>query len=127
MQYHALSLAAAGEVDLIGLEGAAVMAAVAANSRIHLHRLSDRGFAGRAKGGVGRFVLGSVVRALGQSLRLFAALMRVPKPNAILVQNPPAFPTLFIGWLASRLRGARFVIGRRDGRWDVELCMGRGQ
>ena len=36
--------------------------------------------------------------------------MRIPKPDVILVQNPPAFPTLFIAWLASRLRGARFVI-----------------
>ena len=47
---------------------------------------------------------------LGQAMRLFAHLMRIPKPDVILVQNPPAFPTLSIAWLASRLRGARFVI-----------------
>lgn len=111
MQYHAVSLAdAGGEVDLIGLDGAPVIPAVAAAPRIHVRRLPDRAFASRAKGGVRRFVFGSAARALGQALRLFASLMRVPKPDMILVQNPPAVPTLFVGWLASRLRGARFVI-----------------
>ena len=111
MQYHAVSLAAAGgEVDLIGLEGAAPIPAVAANSRIHVHRLPDRAFAGRAKGGVRRFVWGSALRAAAQAVRLFATLMRIPKPDLLLVQNPPAVPALSIAWLASRARGARLVI-----------------
>lgn len=111
MQYHAASLAAAGsDVDLIGLEGAAVIPAVASNPRIHVHRLPDRSFPNRAKGGVGRFVFSSAARGLGQAMRMFRILMRIPKPDQILVQNPPAFPTLFVAWLASRLRGARFVI-----------------
>ena len=114
MQYHAASLAspgnAAGEVDLIGLEGAPLMPSVASNARIHVHRLPDRSFAGRSKGGVRRFVFGSAARGMGQGLRLFFTLMRIGKPNVILVQNPPAFPTLFVAWLVSRLRGARFVI-----------------
>src|SRR5688572_26473720 len=111
MQYHAASLAAAGgEVDLIGLEGAPLLPTVASQSRIRAHRLRDRAFAGRARGGVRRFVWGSALRALGQAMRLFATLMRVPKPELILVQNPPAVPALSIAWLASRLRGARFVI-----------------
>jgi beta-1,4-mannosyltransferase len=111
MQYHAVSLAeAGGEVDLVGLEGAPVIPAVASQPRIHLHRLPDRGFAGRARGGVRRFVLASALRGLSQSARLLSMLLRIPKPDLILVQNPPAFPTLFVGWLASRLRGARFAI-----------------
>ena len=111
MQYHAVSLAAAGaDVDLIGLDGAAPIPAVATNARIHVHRLSDRAFAGRARGGVRRFVWGSALRALGQGVRLFATLMRIPKPDVILVQNPPAVPALSIAWLVSRIRRARFVI-----------------
>ena len=111
MQYHAASLAASGsEVDLIGLEGAAVMPAVASNPRIHVHRMSDRAFVNRAKGGIRRFVFSSAARGLGQATRLFRLLMRIPKPDMILVQNPPAFPALSVAWLASRLRGARFVI-----------------
>lgn len=111
MQYHAASLAAeGGEVDLIGLEGAPPVPGVAGDARIRCHRLTDRAFAGRAKGGVGRFVLGSALRGAGQGLRLFSILMRIPKPDGILVQNPPAFPALSMAWLAARLRGASFVI-----------------
>jgi len=111
MQYHALSLAAAGsDVDLIGLEGAAVLPAIASHARIRVHRLPDRAFAGRATGGVKRFVFGSAMRAVGQARRLFGTMMSMPKPDVILVQNPPAFPTLPIAWLAARLRGARLVI-----------------
>jgi len=111
MQYHAVSLAAAGsEVDLIGLEGAPTVPAVSDNARIRCHRLRDRAFAGREKGGIRRFVWGSALRAAGQAARLFSTLMRIPKPDVILVQNPPAVPSLSVAWLAARLRGARFVI-----------------
>jgi beta-1,4-mannosyltransferase len=111
MQYHAASLADAGsDVDLIGLEGTEVIPAVASNPRIRVHRLPDRGFAGRAKGGVGRFVFGSALRGARQGLGLLMTLLRIPRPDTILVQNPPAIPTLFVAWLASRVRGARFVI-----------------
>jgi beta-1,4-mannosyltransferase len=111
MQYHAVSLAATGsDVDLVGLGGAPPIPAVTGNARIHCHRLADRAFARRDKGGIRRFVLGSVLRASGQAVRLFSLLMRLPKPDVILVQNPPAVPTLSIAWLAARLRGARLII-----------------
>jgi beta-1,4-mannosyltransferase len=111
MQYHAASLAAAGsDVDLIGLAGAAVSPMVESHPRITVHRLADRGYERRTKGGIRRFVWGSALRATGQGFRLLRALMAIPRPNTILVQNPPAFPTLFIAWLVSRMRGARFVI-----------------
>src|SRR5690348_13435234 len=86
MQYHAASLASAGaDVDLIGLEGVPITPSIASQPRIHVHRLPDRAFARRAKGGVRRFIFGSAARAVGQGLRLFAALMRIPKPDVILV------------------------------------------
>jgi beta-1,4-mannosyltransferase len=111
MQYHAVSLAAAGhDVDLVGLEGAAATPLVAGHPRITCHRLPDRSFAGRGKGGIKRFVAGSLARAVGQGRRLFVTLMRAPKADVILVQNPPAVPTLAVAWLVARLRGSRFVI-----------------
>jgi len=111
MQYHAASLAAAGsDVDLIGLEGAAVMRMLASDPRIRVHRIRDRAFAGRARGGVRRFVYGSAARGIQQAITIFVTSMRIARPDVILVQNPPAFPTLFVGWLVARLRGARFII-----------------
>ena len=49
-------------------------------------------------------------RAARQAFRLWRVLMRMPKPDTILVQNPPAVPTLGVAWLVAKLRGARLVI-----------------
>jgi beta-1,4-mannosyltransferase len=82
------------------------------------------------------------------------ALMRIAKPDLLLVQSPPALPTLHVVWLVSRLRRIRVVIdwhnlgysilalrlGRRHlavrlARWfeqnagrsaDAHLCVSRG-
>lgn len=111
MQYHALSLTeGGGEVDLIGFAGAPPIPAVAANPRIHVHQLADRSVSTRSRGGVSRFVMASMFRAARQAFRLWRVLMRVPKPDTILVQNPPAVPTLGVAWLVAKLRGARLVI-----------------
>jgi beta-1,4-mannosyltransferase len=111
MQYHALALAGnAGEVDLVGLEGAPVHAALTAEPRLRSHRLPDRAFSTRASRGPRRFVWMSAARASVQSARLLSALLRLPKPDVILVQNPPAVPTLAVAWMVARMRGARFVI-----------------
>jgi len=111
MQYHAVSLADAGhEVDLIGLEGAPPIPAVAGHARITCHRLPDGAFQGRATGGLNRFVAGSLARAVGQAWYLLRLLMRLPKADVLLVQNPPAVPTLAVAWLVARWRGSRLVI-----------------
>jgi beta-1,4-mannosyltransferase len=111
MQYHALALAVnEGDVDLVGLEGAPLHAALTAEPRVRSYRLADRAFASRTSSGRRRFVAMSAARASAQAAALFSTLMRLPKPDAILVQNPPAVPTLAAAWTAARLRGARFVI-----------------
>lgn len=111
MQYHALALAVNdGDVDLIGLEGAPVHAALTAEPRLRTHRLSDRGFASRHARGRQRFLWMSAGRAAMQAARLFATLLRLPAPDVILVQNPPAVPTLAVAWLAARLRRARLIV-----------------
>jgi beta-1,4-mannosyltransferase len=111
MQYHALALAVnGGDVDLVGLEGAPLHAALTAEPRVRSHRLSDRLFRSRASHGRSRFVWMSAARALVQTVKLLAALWRLPKPDVILVQNAPAVPTLAVAWVVARVRGARFVI-----------------
>jgi beta-1,4-mannosyltransferase len=111
MQYHALALAVNdGEVDLVGLEGAPLHAALTAEPHVHSHRLSDRAFRARSKGGRARFLWMSAARASLQAAAVLEALLRLPKPDVILVQSPPAVPTLAAAWVAARVRRARLVI-----------------
>jgi beta-1,4-mannosyltransferase len=111
MQYHAISLADAGhDVDLVGLAGAPPIPAVASHARVTCHRLAEGGFKGRAEGGLNRFVAGSLARALRQARRLFTLLMRLPRADVLLVQTPPAVPTMAVAWLVARLRGSRLLI-----------------
>jgi beta-1,4-mannosyltransferase len=111
MQFHALSLAqAGGDVDLVGLDGAPVHAAVAAEPRIIEHRLADAAYQSRAGGSVRRFVLLSAFRSVAQAWSLWRTLRAAPRPDVILIQNPPAVPTMAVAWLVARLRGARLII-----------------
>jgi beta-1,4-mannosyltransferase len=111
MQYHALALAVnESDVDLVGLEGAPLHAALTAEPRVRSHRLPDRAFSSRAARGRGRYVWMSAARALLQAVRLLITLFRLPKPDVILVQNPPAVPTLAVAWFVAWLRKARYVI-----------------
>lgn len=110
MQYHALALAVNdGSVDLIGLEGTPLHARLTTEPRVHTHRLRD-GFDSRTAGGRRRYVWLSALRAIAHAGRLLTTLLRVPKPHVILVQNPPASPTLWVAWTVARLRGARLVV-----------------
>ncbi|MEO8677762.1 MAG: glycosyltransferase [Vicinamibacterales bacterium] len=111
MQFHALSLAqAGGDVDLVGLDGAPVHAAIAAEPRITEHRLADAAYHSRAGGSVRRFVVLSSFRIVAQAWGLWRTLRAAPRPDVILIQNPPAVPTMVVAWLVARLRGARLII-----------------
>jgi beta-1,4-mannosyltransferase len=155
MQYHARALAAnAVEVELIGYEGAPLPKSLTSDLRIRVHRIPEA----RLRSRVGRssllYALAALVDGCRSSVRLTAALMRLPKFGLLLVQNPPALPTLHVAWVVARARRARLVIdwhnlgytmlalrlGRRHvavrlGRWlemiagrsaDAHLCVSRG-
>ena len=155
MLYHAHALAANGvDVDLVGYEGTPVPKAIADDPRIALHRLTPvtlryrRGLQGSTYAAAG------LLDATRLSLRLWRILRRLERPDLVLVQNPPAFPTLAVTWFTLRGRGVRFVtdwhnlgytlLGLRLGRWhpavrlarwyerrdarrvDANLCVSRG-
>ena len=155
MQYHAHALAASGvDVSMIGYQGAPLPKILSDHPRISIHRFYEPRFRWR----VGRSKLMYGVMAFVDGFRaailLGAALMRMPRPNLLIVQNPPGFPMLHVAWVVARLRGARFVIdwhnlgftmlalrlGRRHPavrlvRWfemiagrraDAHLCVSRG-
>ncbi len=155
MQYHAHALAMSGvEVDFIGYDGAPLPKRVGEHPRISVRQIRES----RLRAGAGRSSLlysaAALIDAVLLSIRLLSALLRAPRFELLLVQNPPAIPTLYMSWLAARLRGARLVIdwhnlgftilalrlGRRHpgvrlARWferlagrlaDAHLCVSRG-
>jgi beta-1,4-mannosyltransferase len=155
MQYHAHALSGNGvDVDLIGYEGLPLPAFLESDARVVVHRSPEPGLRFRAPRSKIAYGVLAALDAVRAGARLGTRLMRVPKPDLLLVQNPPALPTLLVAWMMARLRGARFVIdwhnlgytilalklGRRHpavrlARWlerlagrlaDAHLCVSRG-
>jgi beta-1,4-mannosyltransferase len=114
MQRHARVWADLADVDLIGLQGSPLEPGVETTPRLQVHRLRDGGVTSRSRRSVSRFVFASALRAAAHAMAAFRLLMRVPRPDVILVGNPPAVPALSVCWLVARLRGARLVIDWHD-------------
>ena len=111
MQYHAHALAANGvEVDLVGFEGTPLPKALTQQPGIAVHRVSTSTLR-RMSGGIGStYAVAGLVDAARISVRLWRTLRKLKKPDLVLIQNPPAFPTLAATWFSLRRKGVRFVI-----------------
>jgi len=110
MQYHALALATTlAEVDLVGYAGSPLPDRIAAHPHIRIHRL-------RAPGRLGPhapralFVAHAAWRIAVLWVRSWWLLIAAPRPDVVLVQNPPAIPTLLVALAAARLRAARVIV-----------------
>ncbi|KAJ2081396.1 mannosyltransferase [Coemansia sp. RSA 988] len=110
MQYHALSLADAGHhVDLIGYAGARPMEDVILAERIAIRHVQVPDQLLSAPRTL--FALTAPLKAIYQTLLLlWILLFSIARPDCILVQNPPAIPTLFVARLSAWLTGARLII-----------------
>lgn len=77
-----------------------------------------------------------VFKVLQQVLQLlWLMLVVLPRPHSILLQSPPAIPTMALCWLAARRHGARLIIDwhnfgytimaltMRPGHWLVRLAL----
>lgn len=155
MLYHAQALAANGvDVDLVGLEGTPLPKRVAEDSRITVHRFTGPRLSIRQSLWGSGYAVAGLFDAARISWRLWRTLRRLPRPELVLVQNPPAFPTLAVTWFSLHRRGVRFALDwhnlgytflmlrlgqwhfavrlarwfeRRDARRvDASLCVSRG-
>jgi beta-1,4-mannosyltransferase len=135
MQYHARALARHGvDVDFVGFEGTALSKAMADDPRITVHRFkpSTRRF---REASAFTYAIVAVFDTLRVSLRLWRVLRRVAQPDLVLMQNPPAFPTLAVSWFSLHSRRARFVVDwhnlgytvlrQRLGRWHPAVRLAR--
>lgn len=113
MQYHALALAESGiDVDVVAYDGTPPLPAVRKHPRVSLHLLRSSSPSWQ-KDDLPSALIATLMalRVCKQSLQLLWLLgLRLPKPDFILVQNPPAIPTLLIALIAARVRSARLVI-----------------
>jgi beta-1,4-mannosyltransferase len=112
MQYHALALADSRiDVDVVAYAGSPPLPALCAHPSVRLHLLAAPSLSQKA--GLPSALLGAFIalRVCKQSLQLLWMLgLRMPKPDYILIQNPPAIPTLLVALIAARARSARLVI-----------------
>jgi beta-1,4-mannosyltransferase len=155
MRYHAHALAANGvDVDLVGLEGTPLPREITDNARITVHRLQTPRLKIRGELTGSTYAVAGLFDAFRISFRLWRLLRTLRQPDLVLVQNPPAFPTLAVSWFSLRAKGVRFVVDwhnlgytllqlrlgqwhpavrlarwfeRRDARRvDANLCVSRG-
>lgn len=112
MQYHALALASSlADVDLVGYAGSVPARSVREHPGITCHLLQPPLLRQQHRLPRLLFLVYSLVKVIGQCLRLLWVLLGVVrKPDVLLVQNPPAIPTLLIALLVARVRAAKLVI-----------------
>jgi beta-1,4-mannosyltransferase len=127
MRYHAQALAANGvEVDLVGLEGTPLPRAITDEPRISVHRIAPPGLRTRGSLTGSTYAAAGLFDAARVSFRLWRTLKRLRRPDLVLVQNPPAFPTLAVSWFSLQRRGVRFVVDWHNlGYTLLQLRLGR--
>jgi beta-1,4-mannosyltransferase len=127
MQYHAQALAGSGvEVDLVGFDGTPLPRRVTEDPRITLHRFKPPRLSIRGELSGSRYAVVGLFDAARLSFRLWRTLRTLQRPDLVLVQNPPAFPTLAVTWFSLRRRGVRFVIDWHNlGYTRLRLRLGR--
>ncbi|MFI5178755.1 MAG: hypothetical protein ACHQO8_09330, partial [Vicinamibacterales bacterium] len=126
MQYHAHALAVNGvDVDFVGYEGAALPGFLATDPRVAVHRFAEARLRFRFRSSL-LYAIGAVVDGARLSVRLAMTLLRLPTFDLLLVQNPPALPTLPVVWFVARVRHARLVIDWHNlGYTMLALRLGR--
>src|SRR5438067_11365258 len=135
MQYHARALAASGaEVDFVGYEGTPLPHAIADHPHITVHRLTPSSLRLSRSSAFG-YAIVAILDTIRLSYRLWRELRTLVRPNLILVQNPPAFPTLAVTWFSLKSRHVRFVVAwhnlgytvlaLRLGRWHPAVRLAR--
>jgi beta-1,4-mannosyltransferase len=112
MQYHALALASSlAEVDVVGYAGSTPHPAVQGHGHISWHFLRLPSLLGRPDPPRWLFLGYALLKVLGECLQLsWLLLCVVRKPDVILVQNPPAIPTLLVALVMARVRRAKLVV-----------------
>ena len=112
MLYHAQALAAQDvDVDLVGYVESTLPDRICDNARIRVHPVGGASKPDASDASRARYLARAGWRGVAVLARLTGLLLlRLPRPDAILVQNPPGVPVLLVAWVAARARSAKFLI-----------------
>ena len=108
MQYHCSSLASLPDtvVHIVAYRGERCVPSLEARANVRQHLLGAP-FAACPRRYLAVY---APLKVAWQVLQLLGALLWMPAPRAVLVQNPPSIPTLAVVWAVCALRRARMVI-----------------
>jgi beta-1,4-mannosyltransferase len=124
MQYHALSLASENfDVELVGYEGSRPHEDLMKNEKIKLHLMSHPPNMPLVFPSPFRYAF----KVIWQSVQLmWVMLVQLQWPSHVLVQNPPAIPTLAVAWMFSRIYGSKFMIDWHNYGYSIlSLTLGK--
>eukprot|EP01134_Creolimax_fragrantissima_P005307 CFRG5307T1 len=110
MQFHCASLVRHDiDVDVISYVGSKPHEMITTNDRIKLHSLPTPS---QLAPGLPRaaYLLAAVLKTLQLSITLTYRLLTIPRPQVILVQTPPAIPTLACVRVACSLRNCKMIV-----------------
>ncbi|ENN81311.1 hypothetical protein HUJ04_003921 [Dendroctonus ponderosae] len=104
MQYHALSLGEKGhKVDILGYGETGPMDAIKEAPSIYYHYLAPMPH-------IPIKLVNYAFKTIFQALNLLFLLCSIRTPHVLMVQNPPAIPSLFVCWLFCKIVRAKLVI-----------------
>lgn len=104
MQYHSLSLAQMGHfVDIVGYGESEPLDEIKTTPLIFYHYLIPCPK-------LPIKLLNYAFKTIWQTITLFLTLLFIRRPHYVLVQNPPAIPTLFVCYLFCLIIRAKLVI-----------------
>ena len=106
---HARSLLRNGyKVHLVGYHISELSQDIVGNEKCTVHKLPVPTLLG--KRGIVLFLFYGVARFISQCFGMLLLFLTIPRPGLLLVQNPPAVPTLLIAQVYTILCGTRLVI-----------------
>ncbi|XP_022750918.1 UDP-glycosyltransferase TURAN isoform X3 [Durio zibethinus] len=128
MQYHALSLArqASLKVDIVAYGGSEPHSAVLENESIHIHTMIQWPKHSHSLPKILDPLMLLLKPIIQFIMLLWFLCIKVPPPDAFIVQNPPSVPTLVAVKWASSLRQSAFIVDWHNfGYTLLGLSLGR--
>ncbi|GLC45098.1 hypothetical protein PLESTB_001468000 [Pleodorina starrii] len=125
MQYHTVSLSRqpATDVHVVAYAGSTPLEELVSASNVHIHNVAE------LPGWLRQLprLIFLVLKVLHQLISLlWLMLVVLPSPGHILLQNPPAIPTMVVCWLAARRHRAKLVIDWHNYGYTI-LALSQGQ